>query len=193
MEARELRKMSTEEYVALDRTSEGRWEYVNGEAFAMAGASLRHNAIVVNVALALGAKLRGTPCFPMLDSQKIATEATQAFHYPDAMVVSGPVRRAKRDDHAIANPSILLEVLSPTTADYDRGEKFDHYKTIVELREYVVVFSDVKRVEHRKRVSDTQWLVTDYIGGDIPLESAGIALSIDEIYENLERLEPAPE
>lgn len=191
MEARDLRRISVEDYVALDRSSEQRWEYVNGEAFAMAGASLRHNAIVANVQLALGNKLRGRGCFPMPESQKIATEATGAFHYADALVVCGSPRRAGKDEHAIANPSILVEVLSPSTADYDRGEKFDHYKSIPELREYVVVFQDQRRVEHRKRMSDTQWLVTDHIGGELPLEIAGITLTLDEIYENLERVEPA--
>jgi Uma2 family endonuclease len=185
--------MSIDEYVTLDRASEERWEYVGGEAFAMAGASLRHNAIVTNILGALIAKLRGRPCFPLVDSQKVATEATRAFHYPDALVICGHPRRATKDEHAVANPTILLEVLSPSTADYDRGEKFDHYKTIPELTEYLVVFSDVKRVEHRKRVSDTQWLITDYIGGDVPLEGASITLSIDEIYENLERVEPSSE
>lgn len=193
MEARELRRLTLDEYVALDRASEGRWEYVDGEAFAMAGASLRHNAIVVNVVVALATKLKGGPCFPMLDSQKVATEATHAFHYPDALVVCGAPRRAEKDDHAITNPAILIEVLSPTTADYDRGAKFDHYKTIPELREYLVIFADRKRVEHRKRVGDSQWLITDHIGGEVFLESAGVRLEIEEIYENLERVEPKPE
>lgn len=190
MEARDLRRISVEEYVTLDRSSDARWEYVNGEALAMAGASLRHNAIVTNVLGALIAKLRGRSCFPLVDSQKVATEATHAFHYPDALVVCGPPRRATKDDHAVANPSILVEALSPSTADYDRGEKFDHYRTIPELREYVVVFQDTRRVEHRKRINDAQWLVTDHIGGEIALEVAGITLTLDEIYENLERVEP---
>lgn len=183
--------MSLEEYLEVDRTSDERWEYVDGEAFAMAGASLRHNAIVTNIVGALITKLRGRPCFPLVDSQKVATEETRAFHYADAMVVCGPPRRAAKDPHAVANPTVLVEVLSPSTADYDRGTKFDHYKTITELTEYVVVFSDAERVEHRKRVSETEWLITDFIGGDVPLEGAGITLSIDEIYENLERVDPA--
>ena len=140
MGARELRRVSVDEYVALDRASEERWEYVNGEAFAMAGASAKHNAIVMNISLALGTALRGTPCFALGSDQKIATVATRSYHYPDVTVVCGKPRYAKDDDHAITNPTVLFEVLSESTSDYDRGAKLDHYATIAELQEYVVVF-----------------------------------------------------
>jgi Uma2 family endonuclease len=190
MEARQLRRMSVEEYVAFDRSDERKWEYVNGEAFAMAGSSPRHGAIVTNLVVALAGKLRGAPCFPLVDGQKVETAATRAFHYPDITVVCGKPRYGAKDEHALTNPTILVEVLSPTTADYDRGAKFDHYKTIPELREYVVVFAEERRVEHRKRVGQAQWLTTDLIAGEIALESAGIALSLDEIYADLERVEP---
>lgn len=190
METRELRPMSVEDYIALDRSSEERWEYVAGEAFAMAGSSPRHNAITTNIVGAVIARLRGSPCFPLVDGQKVETTATRAFHYPDVTVVCGKPRYGTKDGHALTNPTILVEVLSPTTGDYDRGAKFDHYATIPELREYVVVFSDKRRVEHRKRVGDAQWLTTDFIGGEVPLESAGISLTLDELYADLERVEP---
>lgn len=190
MEARDARKMSPAEYVALDRASDERWEYVDGEAFAMAGASPRHGAIVGNVYHALRTKLAGSPCVPHLDGVKVATEATGSFHQPDLAVVCGRPRYSAIDEYALTNPTLLVEVLSPSTAAYDRSDKFDHYKSVPELREYVVVFSDTRRVEHRKRLSDTQWLTTDFIGGVVPLESLGVSLSLDEIYEDLERVEP---
>ncbi len=190
MEAHVLRAMSVEEYIALDRSSEERWEYVGGEAFAMAGSSRRHNAIVMNLTSALASALRGNPCFPLGSDQKIETTATRAFHYPDISIICGKPRVSAKDDHAIANPTVLIEVASPSTSDYDRGAKFDHYATIPELREFVAVFTETKRVEHRKRTSDGQWLLTHLLGGELMLESCGVTLALDDIYADLERVEP---
>jgi Uma2 family endonuclease len=191
VEARELRRLSVDEYIALDRASEQRWEYVDGEAFAMAGASLRHNAVVANILLALGARLKNSPCFPLGDGQKVETTATRAFHYPDLTVVCGKPKVGAKDDHALTNPTVLFEVLSETTGDYDRGSKFDHYATIEELREYVVVFPDVRRIEHRKRIGRSEWQLLDIVGGELDLTALRITLPLDEIYANLERVETA--
>lgn len=185
-----LDHVSVEEYVALDRSSDVRWEYVDGRALAMAGASPRHNAIVMNLALALGNALRGKECFPLGSDQKIETVATSAFHYPDLSVVCGKPRSSTRDPHAITNPTVLIEVASPSTSDYDRGAKFDHYATIPELRELLVVFTDTKRVEHRERAGDGRWIVTHLVGGEVRLDSIDVSLGFDEIYADLERVEP---
>lgn len=190
MEARELREMSIDEYIALDRASEERWEYVDGEAFAMTGASMRHNAIVMNISVALANSLRGKPCFPLATDQKIETTATRAFHYPDVVVVCGKPRVSPKDDRTIINPTVLIEVASPSTSDYDRAAKFDHYATIPELQEFGVVFTDARRIEHRKRTADDQWILTNVIGGDLVLESIGVTVSLDAVYADLERVEP---
>lgn len=186
MQPRDSRRLSVEDYVALDRASEGRWEYVGGEAFAMAGASPRHNAIVVNITVANA--LRGKSCFPLGSDQKVATLATLAFHYPDITVVCGKPSHAPKDEHAITNPSLLVEVLSETTSDDDRGQKFDHYATIPELREYVVVFSSARRIEHKKRMPDGKWLVSDVIGGEVALEALGVSLALADVYADLDRV-----
>lgn len=190
MEARELRKMSVEEYIALDRSSEEKWEYAFGEAFAMAGASRRHNAIVMNIAVALANALRGKPCFPLGGEQKIETTATRAFHYPDITIVCGKPRIGAKDDHAITNPTVLIEVASPKTSDYDRGAKFDHYATIPELQEFVAVFTDTPRIEHRRRTPDGRWVLTHLLGGELVLESCGVTLRFEDVYADLERVEP---
>lgn len=157
---------------------------------AMAGASPRHNAIVMNLALALGNALRGKGCFPLGSDQKVETTATGAFHYPDLSIVCGKPRRSERDPHAITNPTVVIEVASPSTSDYDRGAKFDHYATISELRELLVVFTDTPRVEHRERAGDGRWIITHLIGGHVGLESIDARLSFDQIYADLERVEP---
>ncbi len=180
--------MSVEEYLALEHGSDARWEYVDGRAVAMAGASPRHNAIVMNLTLALGGALRGKPCFPLGSDQKVATEATGAFHYPDLVVVCGQLRTSARDPHAITNPTLIVEVSSPSTADYDRGAKFDHYSSLADLREMLIVFTDVRRVEHRERSQDGKWIVSDVVGGELKLESIGVALELDTIYADLDRV-----
>ena len=188
MQTREHKRLSVEDYIALDRATDERWEYVGGEAFAMAGASPRHNAIAMNIAVTLANALRNRPCFPLGSDQKVATLATGAFHYPDITVVCGKPSFAPKDEHAITNPSVLFEVLSEGTSDYDRGEKFDHYATIPELREYVVVFSATRRIEHRKRTSDGKWLVSDAIGGEVALDALGISLALADVYADLDRV-----
>jgi len=190
VEARELHRLSVEEYVALDRSSDERWEYVDGRAMAMAGAAPRHNAIVMNLTLALGRALHGKDCFPLGSDQKIETSATGAFHYPDLSIVCGKPRVSARDPHAITNPTVLVEVASPSTSDYDRGAKFDHYASIPELREMLVVFTETPRVEHRERAGDGRWIVTHLVGGEVRLESIDVSLSIDEIYARLDRVDP---
>lgn len=163
-----------QEYVALDRSGDVRWEYVDGRAMAMAGASPRHNAIVMNLALLLGNALRGRPSFPLGSDQKVETVATGAFQYPDLSIVCGKPRPSERDPHAIVNPTVVVEVASPNTSDYDRGAKFDHYSTIPELREMLVVFTETKRIELRQRAGDGRWLVTHLVGAAVRLESIDV-------------------
>src|SRR5687768_10739016 len=108
--------MSLDEYLALDRASEERWEYVGSEGYAMAGASPRHNAIVMNITLVIGNALRGKTYFPLGSDQKIETTATRGFHYPDIAVFCGRPRFSTKDEHGITNPTLLIEIASPSTA-----------------------------------------------------------------------------
>jgi Uma2 family endonuclease len=193
MEARELQRLSMAltvgEYRGLDAASDRKWEYAEGEAWCMAGASPRHNAIVMNVVMTLGNRLRGGPCFPLGSDQKVA-QPGRSYFYPDVTVVCGKPAYDESEPAALTNPAVVVEVLSPTTAQRDRGIKAQLYQTLDTLQEYVVVFSDQRRVEHWKRVGEGQWLFTQRIGGDVPLESLALSLSFDEIYEGLERVEP---
>ncbi len=190
VEARALQHLSIEDYIALDRSSDERWEYVDGRAMAMAGAAPRHNAIVMNLTLAMGRALHGKECFALGSDQKIETPATGSFHYPDLSVVCGKPRVSERDPHAITNPTVLVEVAPPSTSDYDRGAKFDHYASIPELREMLVVFTQTQRLEHRQRAGDGRWIVTHLVGGEVRIESLDIALNVEEIYAHLDRVEP---
>lgn len=180
--------MSVEEYVALDRESEERWEYVNGEAWAVSSASPAHNLVSGNAFAALRSALRGKSCLPFHDGQKIATTATRAYHYPDAIVVCGTVKLDERDEHAITNPTVIVEVLSPSTADYDRGGKFAHYRTLESLREYLVIYVDERLVEHHHRIEPGKWLMTEVRSGSIELPAIDVSIALSDLWLDLDRL-----
>ena len=188
MQARSYRRMGVAEYVAFDRSQDARWEYVNGEAFAMAGGRPEHRVVVDNLVAALKTTLKGKPCMPIGDGQKVSTRRTGAYHYPDATVVCGPVVRDPDDDHAFTNPTVLFEVLSPSTADYDRGGKFVHYRTLETLREYVVVDEEARTVEHHARSGPDRWVMTIVRTGTLELAAAGVALALDDLWADVERV-----
>lgn len=188
MEARDLRRISVDDYVALDRASEARWEYVNGEALAMAGASPEHNLVAANVAGALRDALRGKPCLAMSEGQKVAAPRTGSYHHPDVVVVCGTPRYDERDEYAIVNPTMLAEVLSPTTADYDRGGKLIHYRTLESFTDYVLVSVEDRTVEHHHRIGPGKWLVTEHSEGTVELEALGITLPLAALWTDLDRL-----
>lgn len=183
--------MSVEAYVDLDRSDEARWEYVNGEAHAMAGGSPEHALVAGNLLFALKASLDGKPCLAFHEAQKIATTRTQAYHYPDASVVCPPFTRDERDDHAFTSPTILFEVLSSSTRDHEQGGKFVHYRSIEMLSDYVLVDPDRREVEHRKKIAPAQWLSTFLRSGELRLESLAIVISIEALWRDLDRLAAA--
>lgn len=115
--------------------------------------------------------------------------ATRACHYPDASVVCGPPAFDERDEHAITNPVVLVEVRSPTTADYDRGGKYAHYRTLAEVRDYLVVYVEERLVEHHRRMIEPgKWLMTELREGTIELTSVDVHAPLAEIWVGLDRL-----
>lgn len=189
MEARDQRRLTLEAYLELDRTSEDRWEYVNGQAFAMA-ASPEHNLVKGNVYAALKAALVDRPCIAYPDGQKLSTPATGAYHYPDVSVYCGRPERDANDPNAFTNPTLIVEVLSPHTADYDRGGKFVHYRGLPSLQEYVTVSIEERRVERHRRLETAEWLMTERLDGSIDLASIGVTLPLAPLWSDLESLRP---
>lgn len=182
-------KVSEDEYLALERAADRKHELVNGQMLAMAGASPRHNAICANVIAGLRGLLRGGPCRPLTSDQRVHVPATGLFTYPDVTVVCGEARYHAKDRHTLLTPTVLFEVLSPTPSPTreadDRGAKFHHYASIESLREYVLVGSVERRVEHYRRLDPRRWeLVTyDTEGALVELPALAIALPFDEVYE----------
>jgi len=188
MEAVDIQRMSLQDYVALDRATDERWEYVDGEAFIVKAASPGHNIVKGNVFVALKAALRDRPCLAMPDGQKVSTRRTRAYHYPDALVVCDSPRYDPDDAYAIENPTLIVEVLSPTTADYDRGGKFVHYRTLASLLEYVIVSLEPRLVERHRKLERGEWLMTEIEEDAIELSSIGVQLAWDDLWRDLDRL-----
>ncbi|MDX1654593.1 MAG: Uma2 family endonuclease, partial [Candidatus Competibacteraceae bacterium] len=130
---------SVEEYLALERRSELRHEYLDGAIYAMVGASPAHNLIVTNVVGELRQQLKRRPCRVYATDQRVRVRSTGLYTYPDLVVSCGGERFDERDQRTLLNPLLIVEVLSRSTESYDRGAKFEHYRRIPELQEYLLI------------------------------------------------------
>lgn len=172
-----------EEYLAWERLQPQKHEFHRGEVFAMAGATFEHNQIVANVLGELRTALRQKPCRVCASDLRVKIPATGLYTYPDASVVCG--RPEFEDDKldTLLNPLLLVEVLSESTADYDRGTKFTNYRTIASLRDYVLISTDQVLVEYHTRKDDGSWVLREFKAGQrFTLESVGGELAVDELY-----------
>jgi Uma2 family endonuclease len=174
--------MTPEEYLAFERASEERHEYIDGEIFAMSGASYAHVRIVSNLSDCLRNTLRGGPCVPLTNDMRVRAGATR-FCYPDVVVLCGPPEL--EDDDILLNPTLIVEVLSETTEAYDRGAKFSYYRGLSSLREYLLVSQRETRIEQFARQADGRWLLSEATEGELPLPSLGVALPVAAIYEGV--------
>jgi Uma2 family endonuclease len=180
-------RISPEEYLEIERRAESRNEYFDGEIFAMTGGSLRHNIIVANLVGELRQQLRDRTCMVAPSDLRVHIPATGLYTYPDVVAVCGEPRLEDRAADTLLNPTLIIEVLSPTTEAYDRGKKFEHYDTIESLAEYVLVSQDTPRVEQYLRQDGGRWLFTATSGldGKVVLPSIGCDLILAEIYHKV--------
>jgi Uma2 family endonuclease len=179
------RRYTRAEYIAFERSSSTRNEFFDGVIYAMAGGSREHALYAANVIALLGAELRSKPCSTHTADLRIRILATGLDTYPDVSVVCGSVERDPEDEHAILNPTLVVEVTSPSTADYDRGDKLAHYQEIPSLGEVVIVDYREKLVEVHRRESDGSWRRYEArSGAAATLASLGVELSVDAIYRD---------
>jgi Uma2 family endonuclease len=173
--------ISVAEYLAGERESPVRHEYVQGEVYAMAGASDRHNRIALNIASRLNNHVASGPCEAFMSDMKLKVSA-DVFYYPDVVVTCDA---AGGDSYFRTEPRLIVEVISPSTERIDRHEKMVAYKSVPSLQEYVLVMQDEMRVEIYRRKDDA-WEVQTFTGGDERLEfaSVSLAMSMGEIYRN---------
>jgi Uma2 family endonuclease len=177
------KKWTPEEYLAWERLQPEKHELHDGEVFAMAGAKLAHNKVVGNVVGELREALRHKPCTVYPSDLRVKVPATGLYTYPDASIVCG--REELEDDtlDTLLNPLVLVEVLSESTKDYDRGTKFTNYRTIPSFREYLLIATDQVLVEHYTRGEDGLWVLREHRAGErFALASVGCELAVDELY-----------
>lgn len=180
------RLYSPEEYLALERAAEYKSEYSNGRIYAMAGASLRHSLIVSNINRNLGNQLLDRPCAVYMGDLRVKAALARSYRYPDVTVVCGQPELEDQHFDTLLNPTLLIEVLSPSTEASDRGDKFAEYQRISALREYLLVAQDRPRIDHYTRL-DAGWLLTVAEGLDatLPLEAIGCVLELREVYRRV--------
>jgi len=180
--------LTPKEYLALERGAEYKSEYLAGEIFAMAGTSERHNLIAGNVFAELHAQLRKRPCKVYVSDVRLKVNRTGLYTYPDVMVVCGETQFADDQQDMILNPTVIIEVLSESTEGYDRGKKFEHYRKLDSLSEYILIAQDRYHVERYVRQPDNQWLLaeTDNVHDTLSLTSIACNLVLAEIYDKVE-------
>jgi Uma2 family endonuclease len=180
--------ITPEQYLEIDRQAERKSEYYDGEMFAMAGAAEAHNLIVTNLIATLYSQLRSKPCRIYPSDLRVRINPTGRYAYPDVTVVCGDSQFLDDRRDTLLNPTAIIEVLSPSTASFDRGFKFDAYTAVPSLREYVLIASDCPSVEVFSRQADGRWLLAKTVRReeDITLESVGCRLALADIYENVE-------
>ncbi|MDD3610304.1 MAG: Uma2 family endonuclease [Halothiobacillaceae bacterium] len=181
--------ISAQDYLAGEAGREFKHEYIDGEIYAMAGARETDVTTSLNVAAALKAHLRGTPCRPFVADLKLRVEASNAFFYPDVFVSCGERVQADYRSDAV----LVVEVLSPSTAAFDRGAKFAHYRQLPGLREYLLIAPETRSADLYPKGEDGLWVLHPYVGNDkVELGSVGLALPLaDVIFEDVEP-EPPP-
>ena len=178
-----ITKLTEQEYLAIERAAQFRSEFIDGEMFAMAGASKRHGLIQRNLQGELYVALRGGKCGPFGPDSRVRISA-ESYTYPDVSVVCDQ-SVAGGDEDNLVNPVVIFEILSPTTEKYDRGAKFQLYRTIESLQEYILVNQDQVRIEQFTRQADGTWKLRDLEGpeAELKIDSIGVAIALRRIYD----------
>lgn len=175
-----------EEYLELERNAPYKNEFVDGQIYAMIGASRNHNLVTINIAREVSNQLKNRPCEAYINDMRVKAASARSYHYPDIAIACGTPQFEDDLSDTLINPSVIIEVLSPSTEAYDRGAKFAHYRKIESLCEYLLVSQDQPLIEHYVRQDDA-WLLTEAAGLDasVRLESIDCMLRLDEVYDKV--------
>lgn len=181
-------RFTPEEYLAIDRQSEHKNEYFDGEIFAMTGASRKHNLISVNVSTTLNNQLADRDCEVYVSDMRVKVNPTGLYTYPDVVVACDAPQFEDKEIDTLLNPTVINEVLSKTTEGYDRGGKFEHYRSVASLSEVVLIDQDKHHVEHYMRQGNNQWILTETnsLQDKIVLTSINCELALSQIYRKVQ-------
>jgi Uma2 family endonuclease len=183
------RRYTAEEYLESERAAEYRREFLDGQIFAMAGESLSHSRICINLAIEAGSKLKGKPCEALSPNMKVRTSSASLFAYPDLTIVCGEPQFHDAKKDVLTNPQVIFEVLSPSTEIYDRTTKFQRYRMGNEtLTDYILVSQDKAFVEHFTKQADGSWLYRSFseMTEVLRIETVDCDLILSEIYDRVE-------
>ena len=179
--------LSFEAYLAWEAQQAGRHEFVAGEVFAMTGARATHNIIALNVAMALREALRGTPCRVFIADMKLHVAAANASFYPDVFVSCDGRDRAADAELVQRHPQLVVEVLSDSTAAFDRGQKFEAYRSLDSLQAYLLVEQDRPHAELFLRNSEGLWVLNPVgEGGSVNINPLGVTVSMSALYDGVD-------
>src|SRR2546430_2391059 len=181
-----LPAITAEQYLELERASEMRHEFLDGLMYAMAGESRGHSRVCFNLATIIGAQLGGRRCEGFSPNMKVRAGIGGLYAYPDLMIVCGEAEFHDEHGDVLLNPTVIFEVLSPSTEKYDRGEKFRRYRQIESLKDYVMVSQDQARVEHHHRQPEDKGTATEVNGLDagLVLSSIDCRIPLAEVYRH---------
>ena len=193
MSVMEKKVMTAEEYLARERQAEEKSEFYQGECFAMAGVSRRHNLLSVNILRHLANHLASKPCQPYVADMRLYIEAHEHYVYPDVLVVCD--EKAYVDEENCKDATVIVEVLSPSTETYDRGLKFLHYQSLPSLQEYVLISQEILQVEvYHRRIQKQDWIYQALSQPEdaLVLSSIDFSCRLAELYESITfPIEPA--
>jgi Uma2 family endonuclease len=178
-------KLTAAEYLAWERAQDTKHEFFHGEVFAMSGGSYRHNAIGAAVAAALRAALRGRGCFVLTSDQRVSLSNEERYVYPDTTVVCGAAASQPGTTDVLTNPGIVVEVLSASTEQYDRGLRWEGYQRIASLTDYLLVAQAKVQIEHYARRAANHWDYRTYGAGERLVLTRGAELELDAIFDGV--------
>ncbi len=177
-------KFSPEEYLAWEAAQLEKHEYVDGEVFAMAGAGEGHITVCLNVAMALRQHLKGSPYRTFMSDMKVQADAASSYFYPDVVVTCSP--RDVQDPLIKREPTLIVEVLSPSTAAYDRGGKFSAYRQLASLQEYVLIDIDTRATDVYRKGSDGLWVLHPFTrDAAVVLASASLTIPASVLFDEV--------
>ncbi|MEI9959175.1 MAG: Uma2 family endonuclease [Ferruginibacter sp.] len=179
--------ISAEDYLEEERKALDKHEYYQGGIFAMSGASGRHNRIFTNLFLDIGLKLKGKDCLPYGSDLRIHIPKNTLYTYPDISIICGEMEFTDDKADTATNPSVIIELLSKSTRNYDKGEKFTLYRDISSLKEYILVDTEKIHVEKHIRHADNTWLLTDYksIDNSFTISTIQLSFLLQDIYNGI--------
>lgn len=187
MKAQKIPRYTIAEYISLEKEANTKYEYHDGKVFALAGGSINHGLLCGNIYSELrnGLEGKGSNCKTLTSEIKLKVKGQNSFVYPDSMVICGEIETSKEEKNSVTNPILIVEVMSKSTSNYDRGDKFFLYKKIPSLQEYVLIEQDKSQIDvfYKKPGSDL-WLISRYetIDSKLELRSINIEIEISKLY-----------